>query len=205
MSARRTAIGNDGLSIGRGGVIQTRRNDSGVRVANRQVWVAQSVEEENSVWVTERAAGHRPRSARLPANYVAEHTHLAYVATAHGVQSMTVDESHTVVGGATGAASVYVGMTRGRDFNRVHLVAANADEAREQFVLATERDRADRGPYARDGRRAGVCAKAHDRREYATPHDLPDGLDRLHSKRRVDIGTGSRAKAMKSPAHQRVP
>ena len=146
MSARRTAIGNDGLSIGRGDVIQTRRNDSGVRVANRQVWVAQSVEEENSVWVTERAAGHRPRSARLPANYVAEHTHLAYVATAHGVQSMTVDESHTVVGGATGAASVYVGMTRGRDFNRVHLVAANADEAREQFVLATERDRADRGP-----------------------------------------------------------
>lgn len=140
-----TAIGSDGLSIGRGDVIQTRRNDSGVRVANRQVWVAQSVDWDGAVWATERAAGHRPRSVRLPAEYVAEHTHLAYAATAHGVQGMTVDESHTVVGDAMGAASVYVGMTRGRDANRVHLVAADTDEARERFVVAMNRDRADRG------------------------------------------------------------
>lgn len=142
---RCTVTGRDGLSIGRGDVIQTRRNDSGLRVANRQVWVVRSVGEDGAVWATERAAGHRPRSVRLPAEYVAEHTHLAYAATAHGVQGMRVDESHTVVGDAMSAAGVYVGMTRGRNMNQVHLVAADVHDARAQFVLAAERDRADRG------------------------------------------------------------
>ena len=36
-------------------------------------------------------------------------------------------------------------MTRARDTNRLHIVAADLDDAREQFVLALERDRADRG------------------------------------------------------------
>ncbi|UOQ88157.1 AAA family ATPase [Agromyces endophyticus] len=141
----RTVVGSDGLSIGRGDVIQTRRNDSGVRVANRQMWVVRRVDEDGSVWATERVVGHRPRSVRVPAEYVAEHTHLAYAATAHGVQGMTVGESHTVVSDAMGAAGVYVGLTRGRHLNRVHLVAAGVDEAREQFVVALDRDRADRG------------------------------------------------------------
>lgn len=142
---RQTVTGSDGLSIGHGDVIQTRRNDSGVRVANRQVWVVRSVGEDGAVWARERVAGHRPRSMRLPARYVAEHTHLAYTTTAYGAQGMTVDESHTVVGDAMAAAGVYVGMTRGQKVNRVHFVAADVDEAREQFVLAARRDRADRG------------------------------------------------------------
>ncbi|WP_248305762.1 MobF family relaxase [Agromyces sp. H66] len=141
----RTVIGSDGLSIGRGDVIQTRRNDSGVRVANRQVWVVRSVGDDGALWATERAAGNRPRSVRLPADYVAEHTHLAYAATAHGVQGTTVDESQTAISDAMSAAGVYVGMTRGRNFNRLHLVAADVDDAREQFVAATDRARADRG------------------------------------------------------------
>jgi hypothetical protein len=82
---------------------------------------------------------------RLPAEYVAEHTQIAYAATAHGVKGVTVDESHTVVGDAIDAASVNVGMTRGRGVNRVHLVAADVDDAREQFAAAMDRDRADRG------------------------------------------------------------
>lgn len=141
----RTVTGSDGLSIGRGDVIQTRRNDSGVRVANRQMWAIRSVGEDSAVWATERATAHRPRTVRLPAEYVAEHAHLGYASTAHGVQGMTVDESHTVVGDAMGAASVYVGMTRGRSLNRLHLVTADLNDAREQFALAVGRDRADRG------------------------------------------------------------
>ncbi|WP_312855050.1 MobF family relaxase [Agromyces agglutinans] len=141
----RTVMGRDALSIGRGDVVQTRRNDSGLRVANRQVWVVQSVGEDGAVWVTERAGGHRPRSIRLPAEYVAKYAHLAYASTAHGVQGMTVNESHTVVGDAIGATGVYVGVTRGRKLNRVHVVAADVDDAREQFVLASGRDRTDRG------------------------------------------------------------
>lgn len=38
-----------------------------------------------------------------------------------------------------------MGMTRGHTSNRLHLVAANMDDAREQFAVAQERDRADRG------------------------------------------------------------
>mgnify|MGYP000684082625 CR=1 FL=1 len=141
----RTVFGSDGLSIGRGDVIQTRRNDSGVRVANRQVWVVRSVDDDGAVWATERAAGRRPRSIRLPSQYVANHTHLAYAATAYGVQGMTVNESHTVVSDAMDAAGVYVGMTRGRIWNRVHLVTAHMDEACEQFIVAMDRDHTDRG------------------------------------------------------------
>lgn len=141
----RTVVASDGLSIGRGDVIQTRRNDSGVRVANRQVWVVQSVGEDGSLWAAENHAVRTRRTVRLPAEYVAEHTHLAYAATTHGVQGMTVSESHMLVGDAMGAAGVYVGMTRGRILNRMHVVAADVDDAREQFVAAMDRDRADHG------------------------------------------------------------
>ena len=36
-------------------------------------------------------------------------------------------------------------MTRGRESNRLHIIAVTLDDAREQFAAALERDRADRG------------------------------------------------------------
>lgn len=142
---RRTTTGSDGLSIGRGDLIQTRQNDSVVRVANRQTWVVQSVSKDGSVWAKEHTTRGKRRPVRLPAVYVSEHTHLAYASTAYGLQGVTAPESHTVIGDAMDAASVYVGMTRGRDSNRLHVVAADIHDAREQFVLAMERDRSDHG------------------------------------------------------------
>jgi len=68
----------------------------------------------------------------LPADYVAGHVELAYVTTAHGVQGDTVPTAHLVVGEHTGAASAYAGMTRGREANTAHLIAADLVEAREQ-------------------------------------------------------------------------
>ena len=53
--------------------------------------------------------------------------------------------SHTVLSDALDASGVYVGMTRGRQANYLHVVADDVDDAREQFVLVLERDRADRG------------------------------------------------------------
>lgn len=140
-----TATDSDGLSIGRGDVIQTRQNDSAARVANRQTWIVQSVGDDGAVWAKEQCASRIQRTVRLPAEYVAEHTHLAYASTAHGMQGTTVRESRTILGDAMDAASVYVGMTRGRNSNRLHLVAADLYDAPKQFVLALERDRADRG------------------------------------------------------------
>jgi hypothetical protein len=141
----RTATGRDGLSIGRGDVVQTRQNDSAMRVANRQTWLVQSVGDDGTVWAKEHTSSQRQRTVRLPAEYVAEHTHLAYASTAYGMQGATVAKSHTILGDAMDAAGVYVGMTRGRNSNRLHLVAADLDDAQEQFVLALQRDRADRG------------------------------------------------------------
>ncbi|WP_448005997.1 MobF family relaxase [Agromyces bauzanensis] len=141
----RTATGSDGLSIGCGDVIQTRQNDSAVHVANRQTWIVQSVCDDGAVWAKEHTSSRRQRTVRLPAEYVAEHTHLAYASTAFGTQGATVPESHTILGDAMDASAVYVGLTRARNSNRLHVVAADLDDAREQFVLALERDRADRG------------------------------------------------------------
>jgi hypothetical protein len=141
-----TVTGADGLSIGAGDLIQTRRNDSRLGVANRQTWTVQHVADDGTVHAYQTGSGrHRPRTVVLPAHYVAEHTHLAYAATAYGVQGATVAGSHTVLSDQTSAASVYVGMTRGRTVNLLHVVAEDLADARQQFVAATGRDRADRG------------------------------------------------------------
>ncbi len=141
-----TVYGSDGLPIGAGDLIQTRKNDTALGVANRQQWIVQHITEDGTITAREAWSGRKlPRTVRLPADYVTEHAHLSYAATAYGVQGATTDRSHTILTEATSAASVYVGMTRGRNENLLHIVAENEAEARTQFVAAMERDRADRG------------------------------------------------------------
>lgn len=53
--------------------------------------------------------------------------------------------SHTLLSDSTSTASVYVGMTRGRERNLLHIVAEDEAGARAQFIEAMARDRADRG------------------------------------------------------------
>ncbi|MDR1189394.1 MAG: AAA family ATPase [Bifidobacteriaceae bacterium] len=142
----RATEGSDGLRIGRGDVVQTRRNDSALGVANRQTWTVRQVGEDGTVRAAETGAGRRvPRAVALPPGYVVEHVHLAYAATAYGAQGVTAAESDTVLSDAMGAAGLYVGLTRGRAANRLHVVAPDLADARRQFVEACERDRADRG------------------------------------------------------------
>ena len=141
-----TTTGSDGLTIGAGDLIQTRKNSSDLGVANRQQWIVQHVENNGTVYARETESGRKsPRTVTLPAEYVGEHAHLSYAATAYGVQGATVGSSHTVLSEATSAAGVYVGMTRGREANRLHVVAEDMADARAQFIEAMERDRADRG------------------------------------------------------------
>lgn len=74
----RTIDGADGLSIGAGDLIQTRRNDSEAGVANRQTWIVQHVSGDGSLWVRDAASQRKQqRTVHLPAEYVAEHAHLA--------------------------------------------------------------------------------------------------------------------------------
>ncbi len=141
-----TTAGSDGLSIGRVDLIQTRKNSADLGVANRQQWIVQHVETDGSLWVQDAHTDRkREHSLHLPAEYVREHTHLSYAATAYGVQGVTVPASHTVLGEQMSGAAVYVGMTRGRETNTLHVVAEDIADARAQFIEAMERDRADRG------------------------------------------------------------
>ena len=141
-----TVYGSDGLSIGAGDLIQTRKNNTSIGVANRQNWVVQHVEADGALSVREAGDGRKQqRTVRLPADYVAEYAHLSYAATSYGVQGATVGTSHTILTDGSSAASVYVGMSRGRDENLLHIVAENEADAKDQFIEAMERDRADRG------------------------------------------------------------
>ncbi|SOC50818.1 AAA domain-containing protein [Blastococcus aggregatus] len=157
----RVAVTGAGQRIGAGDRIATRRNDRALRVANRDIWTVTAVGPSGALavvpadvtptgavpagvtpGVTPAGAGER----LLPAGYVTAHVELAYANTAHGVQGDTVTSSHVVIGEHTGAASAYVGMTRGRTANTAHLVAADLAEARQQWMAVFGRDRADLGP-----------------------------------------------------------
>ena len=141
-----TATGSDSLPIGAGDLIQTRRNDGDLGVTNRQQWIVQHVTDDGTIYAREVGSGRKNhRTVTLPAEYVSDHAHLSYAATAYGVQGATVTASHTVLSEATSAAGIYVGMTRGRETNRLHVVAESMAEARSRFIDAMERDPSDRG------------------------------------------------------------
>ncbi|WP_447943013.1 MobF family relaxase [Microbacterium aurum] len=141
-----TATGSDGLAIGRGDLIQTHKNDTTLGVANRQQWIVQHVETDGTLWALEADSDRkREHTVRLPAAYVTAHTHLAYASTAYGVQGITAPQSHTVLSDAMSGAAVYVGLTRGKEENQLHVIAEKSAEALQQFIEALQRDRADRG------------------------------------------------------------
>lgn len=132
--------GSDLLTIRNGDRLMTRKNDRDLGVANRDVWNVQSVHSDQSVTVTDGK-----RVVQLPAEYVKEHTHLAYAATEFGVQGATVQAGHGIVTDSSSASAVYVSATRDREANTLHVVAETRLQARELFVEAMTREVGDRG------------------------------------------------------------
>jgi len=141
-----TVTGSDGLPIGKGDLIQTRRNNSSLSVTNRQTWTVQHVQ-DGQLWARPADASRTTAASlvRLPADYVSQWAHLSYATTAYGVQGVTTPASRTILTEALDAAGAYVGMTRGRHSNLLHIVAENMADARQQYIDAMGRDRADRG------------------------------------------------------------
>ncbi|WP_442901998.1 MobF family relaxase [Geodermatophilus sp. FMUSA9-8] len=181
----RVVVTAAGQRIGVGDRVATRRNDRDLGVANRDTWTVTTVDGGGGLVVTPAAraggnvtsAGVTPAGSRqrtLPADYVTAHVELAYASTAHGVQGDTVPAAHLVIGESTGAAGAYVGMTRGRQAHIAHLVAADADEAREQWIAVFARDRADLGPAHAAEQAAAEAAS------YASPRPLEQVLAELH-------------------------
>ena len=130
-----------GERIGVGDRIATRRNDADLDVANRETWTVTGSVRDGDLTVTGDSG-----SRRLPETYVRTSVELAYATTVYGAQGETVRACHVLIGERTGAASAYVGMTRGREHNLAHLVAGSLDEGRRQWVDVFSRDRADLGP-----------------------------------------------------------
>ncbi|HET7406403.1 MAG TPA: hypothetical protein VFJ21_04600 [Mycobacteriales bacterium] len=165
-----------GERIGVGDTIATRRNDHDVDVANRELWTVVSCERGALTVVGD--AGRRV----LPPDYVRRNVELAYATTAYGAQGTTVAESHVLVGDHSGAASAYVGMTRGRTRNVAHLVAGSVEDARKLWCDVFGRDRADLGPaHAREAaaeaiERYGPMKPRYSRRSVPAPRRPNDAF-----------------------------
>src|SRR5699024_10274513 len=62
----RTVTGSDGLDIGTGDVIQARKNDNAIGVANRQTFAVQHVADDGTVYAVENGTGRkRQQTVRL--------------------------------------------------------------------------------------------------------------------------------------------
>lgn len=135
-------VGMDGLPMGVGARIMTRRNDAQLGVLNRQVWTIRQIGPTHTK-IQDPDGGHRV--VQVPNEYLNQHAHLGWAVTAHGAQGATVGQAHTLIDEHTDAAGLYVGMSRGREANVAHFVAEDLNAAREQYVSAMGRDSADHG------------------------------------------------------------
>jgi conjugative relaxase-like TrwC/TraI family protein len=163
-----TAIGG-GEHAHPGDVIATRRNDrnlqttTGEPVRNRDLWDVVATKHDGSLTVSHRA-GHGV--VTLPADYAQEHVRLGYAATEHGNQADTVDVAIELVSTATTHRGVYVGATRGRDENRIHVITDTDDvgEARDVLETVLAHDRADIPAVTQQRDLALQARSAHPRR-----------------------------------------
>jgi len=126
-------LGLQGTYAGVGDLVQARRNGwhlAGVEgnrrgPINREMFRVVATRDDGSLVVTPQLSAEDGEPAgevmTLPADYVAEHVALGYASTVHAAQGLTVDTCHTVVGPATGAPALYVGMSRGRHGNTAHV------------------------------------------------------------------------------------
>lgn len=165
-----------------GDIIQTRRNDRRADVENRQQWTIADVTAaaDGAVLSVRLASLEDPGVRRdVDGDYLAEHAHLSYAATVHGVQGETTDRA--LVGPGVDAAGLYVGLTRGWRHNAAVVVADNARAARDQLVDMMQRGR--------------IEATLDDARTAAR-------LDLAHAARRVDVPTSEDGKL--APWHDRA-
>jgi conjugative relaxase-like TrwC/TraI family protein len=110
------------------------RTDTGEWVRNGSRWVVTTLEPDGAAVLSSmEGAG----IVRVPRTYVSEHLALAYAATIHKSQGLTVDEGIVIVTPAMTAESLYVGMTRGRRSNRA-LVVCEGDDTGHATVLSAE-------------------------------------------------------------------
>ncbi|KFF58202.1 hypothetical protein JF66_20320, partial [Cryobacterium sp. MLB-32] len=129
----------DGLAAYRGDRVVTRLNDATLRtgrgtdrVKNGDVWTVDKVQADGALSVTHTGHGGR---ITLPAEYVATSVELGYASTIHRAQGMTADTAHVLADASTSRELAYVGLTRGREENRLYVETEEAQPMSE--VLAS--------------------------------------------------------------------
>jgi conjugative relaxase-like TrwC/TraI family protein len=105
------ALGLQGTTAGVGDLIECRRTDRALGLANRARYRVTEIGPDGSI-LAESLSGRGP--VRLPAGYVAADVALGYVSTTTAAQGLTVDTAHGVVSSRTRWAALYVALTRGR-------------------------------------------------------------------------------------------
>lgn len=132
LNERDLAIGQQQQRLLVGDRVQTRRNDRRNEVDNRALWVIRTVHRAGVDLVSEVDAGVIRTVSHM---YAAEHLHLAYATTIHGIQGETVDVS--IVGPGVDAPGLYVGMTRGRRHNAAVVIASEVEACSELATTMT--------------------------------------------------------------------
>ncbi|WP_223199591.1 MobF family relaxase [Solihabitans fulvus] len=121
---------HDGTRAGRHDWIVTRHNDRTLTVLrgkdfvkNGDTWDVLTVSRDGELRVQHRTHGAR---ATLPARYVRTHVELAYAATIHRVQGMTVaHRAHTVIPPGMTREQFYPTITRAQGENRMYVVTTH--------------------------------------------------------------------------------
>lgn len=213
LRSHRLAIGQGEQRLLEGDVVQTRLNDRIADVENRALWTIRRIDSSSLELV---ALGDSGDVRRVSLEYAAEHMHLAYASTVHGIQGETTDAS--IVGPGVDASGLYVGMTRGRVHNEAIAIAWTADAARQQIADSMMRgvqevsiDDSVRAARSEIGR-AALPAKEM-ARGYAREPDLPEAIhlehhhellvDRLDSDRRTS-GVGGQANQSEGTRQSRL-
>ena len=140
----------DGNAAGTGDLVRARLNSKinagGARLTNRDTLRLTGFRGagKDRFAIAERQTGPGEWSAPfdLPVTYLEENTELAYAGNVYVAQGATVDTSHLVVSEGMSRDLLYVGSTRGREENTIHVRTGPADPA--------GMSRAEREAYAQD-------------------------------------------------------
>lgn len=191
LSLARIAVGAGEQRLLEGDVVQTRRNDREAGVENRVVWTIRRITAERVELVS---VDDSTDVRSVSTAYAAEHVHLAYASTVHGIQGETTAEA--IVGPGVDAAGLYVGMTRGRLRNEVIVIAHTDRRARHEVAEVMRRGlsevtiddsfraaRVELRRAARDPLELEVAQQARDRPPSPRANDLARRKDWLESTR----------------------
>jgi len=129
LSLTRIGLGQDEQRLLEGDIVQTRRNDRHADVENRALWTLRRISAAGLELISVADSGE---VRTVSHEYAAEHVHLAYASTVHGIQGETTDAS--IVGPGVDASGLYVGMTRGRAHNEAIAIARTGAAARDAIA-----------------------------------------------------------------------